>query len=180
MFHCIRGLFFTKRRWPFFSFFVERVGLTREGFIISFLRAPGPLQVDVIMGKQSGASLPVACVTPFAQHRVTRLPPYIFFPQKTILQLYIMYCYYIFSYYMRTKKGFFRGKMRWHGQLGLPGTQWFNPIRWLLVLSLLFCFRNIWILCRGFEKFAHFSHGLAENRTGNSTPGLRWLISRVF
>lgn len=148
--------FFHKKTVTFFSFFVERVGLTREGFIISFLRAPGPLQVDVIMGKQSGASLSVACVTPFAQHRVTRLPPYIFFPQKTILQLYIMYCYYIFSYYMRTKKGFFRGKMRWHGQLGLPGTQWFNPIRWLLVLSLLFCFRNIRILCRGFEKFAIF------------------------
>jgi len=114
MFHCIHGILFKKDGDLFFFFFVERVGLIREGFIISFLRAPGPLQrVYVIMGKQSGASLPVACVTPFAQHRVTRLPPYIFFfHKKLILQLYIMYCYYIFSYYMRTKKGFFRGKMR--------------------------------------------------------------------
>jgi len=132
------------------------------------------------MGKQSGASPGCVChpFRPASGYASATL--YFFSTKNHSATLYYVLLLYIFVLHARTKKGFFRGKMRWHGQLGLPGTQWFNPIRWLLVLSLLFCFRNIRILYRGFEKFAHFSHGLAENRTGNSTPGLRWLISRVF
>lgn len=149
-------LYSTKRRWPFFC--IERVGLSDEGFIITFLHT----HLDHCRewrirnyGKTVRSFL--ACVSPLSPSIGLRLPPYIqffFSTKKTILQLYITYTVIVFSYYVRVRvqrKGFahsffffFWGKIRWHGQLGLPGTQWFNPIRWLLVLSsLLFCFRDI-------------------------------------
>lgn len=94
-------------------FFFCRKGWSREGFIIAFLYAPGPLRVYVIMGKQSGLSLRVSPLSPSIG---LRLPPYFlfyfFFYTKKPFCNFILCTVIIFSYYTRTKKGtryFFSG-----------------------------------------------------------------------
>lgn len=139
-----RSFFFTKRRWPFFSFFVERVGLTHEGFIISFPRAPGPLQVGIRnYGKtvRRVSRLRVSPLSPSIGLRVCHL--IFFFHKKTILQLYIMYCYYIFLYYMRVQRKVFFG-VKWgdtdssgyreHNDLTLSGG--FSYCRYCFVFAI--------------------------------------------
>lgn len=119
MFHCVFCsiislflifFFFYKKTVTFFffySFSVERVGLAEDLLFHISTRTWSTIQrLHVIMGKQSGAVLtcvPV-CVTPFAQHRVTRLPPYIyfiFFTQKNPFCNFILYihsCVYCYYY----------------------------------------------------------------------------------
>lgn len=110
MFHCISLFFFLQKDG---DLFFCRKGWSREGFIIAFLYAPGPLRVYVIMGKQSGLSLRVSPLSPSIG---LRLPPYffifIFFLHKKPFCNFILCTVIIFSYYTRTKKGtryFFSG-----------------------------------------------------------------------
>lgn len=105
---CISVFFYIKKKTV--TFFFRRKGWSRKGFIIiSFLRAPGLLLYIRQSLRNYGKTVRsfVACVTPFAQHRVTSATLLFIFLQKknySATLYYVRYYIYIFFFVLLVHK----------------------------------------------------------------------------